>query len=103
MNRHIVYLFLGLVLGALRSSNGGISSRYSRSNDISADMPLNSDVFAVPPGYNAPQQVDHILSVSMCSKLHVCVYLSMRVFGSAYYCLFDFFLKLKSVWMKTIL
>lgn len=52
-----VYLLVGLILGALRSCNGGISSSYARSNDISADMPLNSDVFAVPSGYNSPQQV----------------------------------------------
>lgn len=26
-------------------------------------MPLNSDVFAVPPGYNSPQQVSNTLSV----------------------------------------
>lgn len=52
-----VYLLACLILGALRSCNGGISSSYARSNSISADMPLNSDVFAVPPGYNSPQQV----------------------------------------------
>ncbi|KAI7754472.1 hypothetical protein M8C21_030477 [Ambrosia artemisiifolia] len=52
-----VYLLTGLFLGGLRSCNGGISSSYFRSNDISDDMPLSSDVFAVPPGYNAPQQV----------------------------------------------
>ncbi|XP_024972364.1 purple acid phosphatase-like [Cynara cardunculus var. scolymus] len=52
-----VYLLMGLIVGALRLCNGGISSSYARSNDISADMPLNSDVFAIPHGYNAPQQV----------------------------------------------
>ncbi|KAL4559405.1 hypothetical protein LXL04_031543 [Taraxacum kok-saghyz] len=52
-----VYLLVGLILGTLRSCNGGISSIYARTNGISADMPLNSDVFALPPGYNAPQQV----------------------------------------------
>ncbi|KAF5818131.1 putative phosphoric monoester hydrolase [Helianthus annuus] len=53
------YLLLaGLIIGALRSCNGGISSSsYSRSSGISDDMPLNSDVFALPPGYNSPQQV----------------------------------------------
>ncbi|KAJ0618514.1 putative Acid phosphatase [Helianthus annuus] len=53
------YLLLaGLIIGALRSCNGGISSSsYSRSSGISDDMPLNSDVFALRPGYNSPQQV----------------------------------------------
>lgn len=36
---------------------GGISSSYVRNDDLSLDMPLDSDVFRVPPGYNAPQQV----------------------------------------------
>ncbi|KAI3792618.1 hypothetical protein L2E82_06502 [Cichorium intybus] len=39
-----IYLLLGLILGALRSYNGGIGSSYARSNDISADMPLNNNV-----------------------------------------------------------
>ncbi|KAJ6412090.1 hypothetical protein OIU84_005200 [Salix udensis] len=38
-------------------SNGGITSSYVRNDDLSLDMPLDSDVFRVPPGYNAPQQV----------------------------------------------
>ncbi|GJY74016.1 purple acid phosphatase 2-like protein [Tanacetum coccineum] len=51
-------LLVGLILGAfLGSCNGGVSSRYARRNDISADMPLDSDVFTLPVGYNAPQQV----------------------------------------------
>ncbi|KAK1427284.1 hypothetical protein QVD17_15967 [Tagetes erecta] len=52
-----VYLLLLLSFILTSCCNGGISSSYSRTNDISADMPLNSDVFALPHGYNAPQQV----------------------------------------------
>lgn len=53
----VYLLIVGLIL---RSCNGGISSRYGRrSNDISADMPLDSDVFAIPSGYNTPQQVSN--------------------------------------------
>ncbi|KAH7867336.1 hypothetical protein Vadar_032080 [Vaccinium darrowii] len=33
--------------------NGGITSGYVRNDDLSLDMPLDSDVFRVPPGYNA--------------------------------------------------
>ncbi|CAL1384103.1 unnamed protein product [Linum trigynum] len=38
-------------------SNGGITSSFLRSSELANDMPLDSDVFSVPPGYNAPQQV----------------------------------------------
>lgn len=47
-----VYLLLGL-----RFCNGGITSSFVRKKDLGLDMPLDSDVFRVPPGYNAPQQV----------------------------------------------
>ena len=66
-----VYLLVGLIL---RLCNGGISSSYSRSNDISADMPLNSDVFALPHGYNAPQQVRYTLYL-----YYICMYLGDRL------------------------
>ena len=36
---------------------GGLTSTYVRNDQLSRDMPLDSDVFQVPPGYNAPQQV----------------------------------------------
>lgn len=37
--------------------DGGLTSEYVRGSDLPDDMPLNSDVFAVPPGPNSPQQV----------------------------------------------
>ncbi|KAI3446155.1 hypothetical protein Pfo_002820 [Paulownia fortunei] len=45
--------------------SGGITSSFVRKVEESVDMPLYSDVFRVPPGYNAPQQVhitqgDHV-------------------------------------------
>lgn len=40
----------------------GSTSAYIRNKDLGKDMPLDSDVFAEPPGYNAPQQVNIILS-----------------------------------------
>ncbi|XAR61701.1 4-nitrophenylphosphatase [Bertholletia excelsa] len=52
-----VYLLLGLILSVAELCNGGITSNYVRGTDLSLDMPLDSDVFRVPPGYNAPQQV----------------------------------------------
>ncbi|KAH6812336.1 purple acid phosphatase 12 [Perilla frutescens var. frutescens] len=39
------------------SCEGGLTSSYVRKNGLSSDMPLDSDVFRLPPGYNAPQQV----------------------------------------------
>jgi hypothetical protein len=35
----------------------GVTSTYRRKHQASDDMPLDADVFAVPPGRNAPQQV----------------------------------------------
>ncbi|XP_058074934.1 purple acid phosphatase [Magnolia sinica] len=45
--------------------NGGITSSFVRQVEKTVDMPLDSDVFKVPSGYNAPQQVhitqgDHV-------------------------------------------
>lgn len=54
----LVPLFLVFfILSDLELCNGGITSSYVRNDDLSLDMPLDSDVFRVPPGYNAPQQV----------------------------------------------
>jgi len=52
-------LFIGfvLVLNAAVFCNGGKTSSFVRKVEKTIDMPLNSDVFGVPPGYNAPQQV----------------------------------------------
>ena len=55
-------LFLLLILGLVLNSlllfcHGGRTSSYVRRLEATVDMPLDSDVFRVPPGYNAPQQV----------------------------------------------
>ncbi|KAL8141214.1 hypothetical protein V2J09_007235 [Rumex salicifolius] len=63
MNLNNVHVSLAIAfVGVLLSSfsqhcNGGTTSKFARGNNISADMPIDSDVFKVPPGYNAPQQV----------------------------------------------
>ncbi|KAI5060266.1 hypothetical protein GOP47_0024686 [Adiantum capillus-veneris] len=41
-------------LGAISSSHTNL---YVRSLEASVDMPLDADVFQVPPGFNAPHQV----------------------------------------------
>ncbi|KMZ73685.1 Purple acid phosphatase [Zostera marina] len=37
--------------------NGGVTSQFTRKSGKPKEMPFGSDVFAIPPGYNAPQQV----------------------------------------------
>ncbi|OWM80295.1 purple acid phosphatase 2-like isoform X1 [Punica granatum] len=59
-----VFWVLVLMNGAA-VCNGGKTSTFVRKVEKSVDMPLDSDVFRVPPGYNAPQQVhitqgDHV-------------------------------------------
>ena len=48
---------LVLVLSVVVVCNGGKTSTFVRKVEKTMDMPLDSDVFEVPPGYNAPQQV----------------------------------------------
>lgn len=50
-------IVLLLVLDAATLCHGGKTSLYVRKVEKTIDMPLNADVFDVPPGYNAPQQV----------------------------------------------
>ncbi|KAK1296140.1 Purple acid phosphatase 2 [Acorus calamus] len=50
--------FIGFVfLSLVWVSHGGITSEFVRKVEKAIDMPLDSDVFRVPHGYNAPQQV----------------------------------------------
>ncbi|KAB1207344.1 Purple acid phosphatase 2 [Morella rubra] len=54
-----------LVLNVVALCNGGMTSTFVRKVEKTIDMPLDSDVFKVPAGYNAPQQVhitqgDHV-------------------------------------------
>jgi hypothetical protein len=46
-----------LVLNVAVVCNGGMTSHFVRKVEKTLDMPLDSDVFQIPPGYNAPQQV----------------------------------------------
>lgn len=56
-NNFVVLAVLGLILRIAGVCHGGITSSYVRNDDLARDMPLDSDVFQVPPGFNAPQQV----------------------------------------------
>ncbi|XP_074557303.1 purple acid phosphatase 2-like isoform X1 [Curcuma longa] len=52
-----VMLAAVVAAGLVGFCRGGVTSSFVRKADKAADMPMDSDVFAVPPGYNAPQQV----------------------------------------------
>jgi len=54
---HGLLLALSLVLNLVFVCNGGRTSTFVRKVEKTIDMPLDSDVFDVPSGYNAPQQV----------------------------------------------
>lgn len=53
----VLALLIGLILNAGILCNGGITSSFVRLDQKAVDMPHDSDVFRVPPGYNAPEQV----------------------------------------------
>ncbi|XP_020101512.1 purple acid phosphatase 2-like [Ananas comosus] len=58
MGKVTMMLAIALVILHLVSRcRGGVTSSYRRKLEASVDMPLNSDVFRRPPGYNAPEQV----------------------------------------------
>ncbi|KAH6780086.1 purple acid phosphatase 10 [Perilla frutescens var. hirtella] len=63
----VLAVLAAAVLHAAVLCNGGITSSFVRSPEKSGDMPLDSDVFKVPPGYNAPQQV-HITQGDLVGK-----------------------------------
>ncbi|KAJ4959524.1 hypothetical protein NE237_026635 [Protea cynaroides] len=49
-------VLVALILNSAFLCNGGITSSYVRAVFAPIDMPYNSDVFAIPPGYIAPEQ-----------------------------------------------
>ncbi|KAI5656116.1 hypothetical protein M9H77_24909 [Catharanthus roseus] len=49
--------FLILNSNVIEVVDAGITSNYLRNIHLDIDMPLDSDVFKLPPGYNVPQQV----------------------------------------------
>lgn len=56
-DRILILVLLGLILCHVEVCDGGTTSSYVRSVDFSKDMPIDADVFRLPPGYNTPQQV----------------------------------------------
>ncbi|CAL4890661.1 unnamed protein product [Urochloa decumbens] len=50
-------LWLAALLAVVLAADAGVTSEYRRKLEATVEMPLDADVFRVPPGYNAPQQV----------------------------------------------
>ncbi|XP_027341385.1 purple acid phosphatase-like [Abrus precatorius] len=67
----LVLLLLNVVV-----CNGGKTSTFIRKTESSEDMPLDSDVFQVPLGYNAPQQV-HITQGDHVGKAMIVSWVTM--------------------------
>ncbi|CAI9103753.1 OLC1v1002294C2 [Oldenlandia corymbosa var. corymbosa] len=77
-----VIALLGFWLNAAYFCSGRITSTYVRAEEKSLDMPLDSDVFRVPPGYNAPQQV-HITQGDHDGKAVIVSWVTMEEPGSS--------------------
>ncbi|KAM1482317.1 hypothetical protein ACFX1Q_034441 [Malus domestica] len=73
---------LGLVLSFGVVCNGGKTSSFVRKVEKTMDMPLDSDVFKVPPGYNAPQQV-HITQGDQLGKAVIVSWVTVDEPGSS--------------------
>lgn len=54
---YLVVVVVNLMLDGPNFCNGARTGDFLRKKDPSLDMPLDSDVFTIPSGYNAPQQV----------------------------------------------
>ncbi|KAJ4897018.1 Purple acid phosphatase 10 [Raphanus sativus] len=75
-------LFLCLVLNSLvLFCHGGTTSSYVRRLEAAVDMPLDSYVFRVPPGCNAPQQV-HITQGDLEGKAVIVSWVTQEARGS---------------------
>ncbi|KAL5707030.1 prolyl aminopeptidase [Ranunculus cassubicifolius] len=53
----LILVAFAILNASVLPCNGGFTSSFVRKVEKSGDMPLNSDVFKAPNGYNAPQQV----------------------------------------------
>ena len=67
-----VYLVVNLMLDGANFCNGARTGDFLRTKDPSLDMPLDSDVFTIPSGYNAPQQVTPLLIIILSPNPPVC-------------------------------
>lgn len=70
-----------LVLKSVVFVDGGSTSSFVRKDEKAIDMPLDSDVFVAPAGYNAPQQV-HITQGDHVGKAMIVSWVTMDEPGS---------------------
>lgn len=56
-------LLSSLLLTSISRGSAGVTSTFIRNEWPSVDIPLDNEAFAVPEGYNAPQQVSLHVSV----------------------------------------
>ncbi|XP_019169259.1 PREDICTED: purple acid phosphatase 2-like [Ipomoea nil] len=81
--RRVAVVVLGLIiLNAAVMCSAGITSIFLRKFEKTVDMPLDSDVFQAPPGYNAPQQV-HITQGDHVGKAVIVSWVTMDEPGSS--------------------
>ncbi|KMT00389.1 hypothetical protein BVRB_9g216940 [Beta vulgaris subsp. vulgaris] len=76
-----VFLVLGLILNQGLICHGGKTSKFVRKVEKTIDMSLDSDVFSVPSGYNAPQQV-HITQGDQKGRAMIVSWVTMEERGS---------------------
>ncbi|KAG9142505.1 hypothetical protein Leryth_017015 [Lithospermum erythrorhizon] len=77
----VVLVALVIALNLATLCNGGVTSKFVRKVEKSIDMHLESDVFSVPTGYNAPQQV-HITQGDHEGKAVIVSWVTMHGPGS---------------------
>ncbi|KAK4775332.1 hypothetical protein SAY86_010267 [Trapa natans] len=78
----VLIVVLALTLNGVTVCNGGKTSTFVRNVKNTEDMPLNSDVFRVPDGYNAPQQV-HITQGDLVGKAVIVSWVTVDEPGSS--------------------
>ncbi|KAK4757221.1 hypothetical protein SAY87_007348 [Trapa incisa] len=78
----VLIVVLALTLNGVTVCNGGKTSTFVRNVENTEDMPLNSDVFRVPDGYNAPQQV-HITQGDLVGKAVIVSWVTVDEPGSS--------------------
>ncbi|CAN1255821.1 Purple acid phosphatase 2 [Linum perenne] len=75
-------LILLLITAVITTVNGGRTSSFVRKEQKSVDMPFDSDVFRLPQGYNAPQQV-HITQGDHVGKAVIVSWVTVEEPGSS--------------------
>ncbi|KAK4786188.1 hypothetical protein SAY86_002877 [Trapa natans] len=78
----LVVVVLALTFNGATVCNGGKTSTFVRKLEKINDMPLDSDVFRVPAGYNAPQQV-HITQGDLVGKAVIVSWVTVDEPGSS--------------------